>query len=112
MKMQRAILVSILTMIFCLQGGLTAAVTIEKVWPDMQAYYPDQQANLRVDLTCDTNQTVTLVFDLVSLLDTKEEIARQNVQLAPHQTNSVSIAWNTGKHDYGHAAVVSVLDEG
>src|ERR1043166_6071487 len=90
-----------------------AAASVIQIWPDKIVYHPDEKAILKVDVTTDsaTNQTVTLVFDLVSQLDAKMEIARRTVSLETHRTNSVSFAWNPAPRDFGHAAVVSVLDE-
>jgi hypothetical protein len=96
-----------------MHGALAAAATIERVWPDKMMYDPNQPAELRVDIRHDaaTNLTVTLAFDLVSRLDSTQQIARQRLSLEPQRTNTVSFAWNTGRRDYGHAAVVSLVDD-
>ncbi len=64
---------------------LRAAVSVERVWPDKMVYAPNSPAVLQVDLknAGEAPVNVTVVFELMSELDRKEEIARQAVALGP-----------------------------
>ena len=94
-------------------GSLCAAVVIERIRPDKMIYPPNAPAVLKVDLknTAESADAVMVVFELLSELDNKEEIARQAVTLAPKGSTTISLAWNTGPRDYGHGALVSVRDK-
>ena len=94
-------------------GSGTAGVAIERVWPDKMIYSRNAPAVLLVDLknTSDAARSVTVVFELSSELDRKEEIARQDVTLPAQGATTVRMAWTTGRRDYGHGALVSVLDK-
>ena len=102
----------LLAVLLACTGSLPAAVVIAQIRPDKMIYPPNAPAVLKIELnnTAGVAASVTVVFALLSELDHQEEIARQAVTLGPKESTSMSLAWNTGRRDYGHGALVSVLD--
>ncbi len=96
----------ILAILLTALRSLSAAVAVERVWPDKMIYSPGASASLEVGLTntAASAEDVIVVFDLLSELDSKEEIGRQKVTIAPAESKKISFQWNTGRRDYGHGA--------
>ncbi len=89
-------------------------VTIEKVWPNKVLYANNEGARCEVTLRNrqDRVAKVDLVTTLRSDLDQSEALDKRTVTLQPREQQTVSIAWNTGKREYGHEIEVAVIQDG
>ncbi|MDO9542637.1 MAG: LamG-like jellyroll fold domain-containing protein [Kiritimatiellia bacterium] len=89
---------SFLTVLVCV-GQLAAAepLYLVKVWPEKVFYFPDETANLEVDVYNSgvADDSATLVIELVHDLDTAILLANEVISIPAGQTVTYYGTWNT-----------------
>jgi len=89
-------------------------VALVKVFPDKLIYNNNEEGRIEVTVVNNSAKVQPAVLEctLVRRINSRQNIGREKITLAPMESKKVSFSFNTGAQEYGVAAQVSVFLSG